>query len=278
MARRYAMEGRTAAMQRTRESILDAAVELFGPAWFDEITLADIAKRAGVSQQTVVNHFGTKIDLYLTGLSERYVPEVLAVRGNAVPGDVASVVDAAVRDYEETGDGTIRTLSLAARTPELMQVVEGGRESHHAWVAHAFAPQLARRRGRNRERLARLLAAVLDVRMWHQLRREEGLDAGGDPGAPRAAGRALLADEARIDARWLVGDGPLARGLLDGRLGGRLGSAMGEQHRDLRTPARRGVDRDCTAVLGDDRVHDAEPEAGALDRLLGRGASTGRTG
>ena len=39
-----------------------------------------------------------------------------------------------------------------------------------------FAPQLAKRRGRNRERQVRLLAAVLDVRMWQQLRREEGLD------------------------------------------------------------------------------------------------------
>jgi hypothetical protein len=39
-----------------------------------------------------------------------------------------------------------------------------------------FAGALSRRRGRRRERLHRLLAAVLDARMWHQLRREQGLD------------------------------------------------------------------------------------------------------
>jgi AcrR family transcriptional regulator len=176
MARRYEMAGRTAAMQRTREVILDAAVELFTPAWFDEVTLADIARRAGVSQQTVVNHFGSKIDLYLAGLSERYVPEVLAVRGSAVVGDVTSIVGAVVTDYETTGDGTVKTLATAARAPELVPVVEGGRASHHDFVRRVFAPQLAKRRGRPRERLVRLLAAVLDVRMWHQLRREEGLD------------------------------------------------------------------------------------------------------
>jgi AcrR family transcriptional regulator len=176
MVRRYEMTGRAAAMQRTREVILDAAVELFTPAWFDEVTLADIAKRAGVSQQTVVNHFGSKIDLYLTGLSERYVPGVLALRGSAVPGDVSSIVGVVLDDYEETGDATIRTLATAARTPELLPVVEGGRASHAAFVRRVFSPQLSKRRGRVRERQERLLAAVLDVRMWHQLRREQGLE------------------------------------------------------------------------------------------------------
>jgi AcrR family transcriptional regulator len=176
MARRYEMAGRTAAMQRTREEILDAAIELFGPAWFDEVTLADIARRAGVSQQTVVNHFGTKVDLYLQGLSERYVPGVLAVRESAVPGDVRSIVGAVVEDYEETGDGTIRTLATAARTPELVPVIEGGRASHEAFVRRVFAAEIARRRGKKRDQLVRLLAAALDVRLWHQLRREQGLD------------------------------------------------------------------------------------------------------
>lgn len=176
MARRYEMAGRTAAKQRTREVILDAAVELFTSAWFDEVTMADIAQRAGVSQQTVVNHFGSKIDLYLNGLSERYVPSVLAVRDSAEVGDVRSIVATVVDDYEATGDGTIKTLATAARTPELQQVVDGGRRSHRDFVERVFAPQLARRRGRKRERLVRLLAATLDVRTWQQLRREGGLD------------------------------------------------------------------------------------------------------
>jgi len=175
MVRRYEMTGRAAAMQRTREAILDAAIELFTPAWFDEVTVADIARRAGVSQQTVVNHFGSKIDLYLAGLNERYVPQVVALRGSAVPGDVGSVVDVVLEDYEQTGDATIRTLATAARTAELAPVVEGGRASHEAFVRRVFAPQIGKRRGRNRDRLVRLLAAALDVRMWHQLRREQGL-------------------------------------------------------------------------------------------------------
>jgi AcrR family transcriptional regulator len=162
-------------MQRTRESILDAAVELFAPAWFDEVTLADVARRAGVSQQTVVNHFGSKIELYLAGLRERFAPSVAHVRSSAVPGDVPSIVDAVLNDYETTGDGTLRTLALAGRNDELARLVEDGRRAHREWVAAVFAPNLSGLRGRRRERRLRLLVAVLDVTMWGQLRRTDGL-------------------------------------------------------------------------------------------------------
>ncbi len=175
MARAYEMGSRTAAMQRTRESILDAAEELFEPAWYDEVTLADVARRADVSQQTIVNHFGSKTELYLAGLAERFVPRVLALRAAAQPGDVGSVVDAVLNDYEHTGDGTIRTLALAGRMPELAGIAEGGRAAHAAFVEQNLGPLVPERRGLGRAQRLRLLAVALDVRTWHQLRREHGL-------------------------------------------------------------------------------------------------------
>lgn len=175
MARRYEMAGRAAAMQRTRESILDAAVDLFAPAWFDEVTLADVARAAGVSQQTVVNHFGSKIGLYLAGVSERFAPALAELRSRAVPGDVASIVATAVTDYETSGDGTFRLVALADRVPELEQVFEGGRRAHREWIEHVFAPQLAGLRGKRRERAVVLLATTLDVLVWKALRRDQGL-------------------------------------------------------------------------------------------------------
>jgi AcrR family transcriptional regulator len=171
------MSGRSAAMQRTREAILDAAVELFEPAWFDEVTLADVAAAAGVSQQTVVNHFGSKLGLYLAGISERVAPRISTLRGDAAPGDVDSIVAAVVRDYEESGDGTHRTVVLSLRIAELEPVIEAGRRAHREWVEEVFAPQLKGLRGVRRERAVVLLASVLDVSMWHRLRRVEGLDA-----------------------------------------------------------------------------------------------------
>lgn len=178
MTRRYEMAGRSAAMQRTREAILDAAEELFGPAWFDEVTLADVAARAGVSQQTVVNHFGSKIGLYLAGISERFAPRIAEVRGRAVVGDVGSIVATAVADYEVSGDGSYRSVVLAERVDELRQIIEGGARAHRAWIDQVFAPQLKGLRGKRRERTVVLLSAVLDVSLWKRLRRDEGLSAG----------------------------------------------------------------------------------------------------
>lgn len=175
MPRSYTMGSRAAAMERTRREILERALELFTANWFDEVTMADVARAAGVSQQTVVNHFGSKTGLYLAGLSEFVVPRIAAARADVRPGDVAGVVDAVLRDYEESGDGTVRTLALALREPDLADVVEDGRRAHRRWVEEMFAPQLTRRRGAARERLANLLVTALDVHTWHQLRRREGL-------------------------------------------------------------------------------------------------------
>jgi AcrR family transcriptional regulator len=176
MARRYEMAGRAAAMQRTRDAILDAAVELFAPAWFDEVTVADVARAAGVSQQTVVNHFGSKIGLYIAAVSERFAPALAALRSRAVPGDVASIVETAITDYETSGDATFRLVALAGRVPELDQVVTTGHRAHREWVEHVFAPQLKRMRGRRRERTVVLLTTSLDVLTWKALRRDQGLE------------------------------------------------------------------------------------------------------
>lgn len=176
MARTYDMAGREQARLATRERILDAAVELFTPAWFDEVTLADVARRAGVSQQTVVNHFGSKIGLYVAGVAERFAPQVAELRAGAVPGDVRSAVETVMSEYEVSGDGTWRNAVLAERVEELRDVVAGGHAAHRAWVQTAFGPQLASRRGARRERLTVALGSVLDVAMWKRLRRDLGLD------------------------------------------------------------------------------------------------------
>lgn len=173
--RRYEMSTRERARAATREVILDAAVELFGPAWFDEVTLADVAARAGVSQQTVVNHFGSKVGLYLAAVSERVAPLVVAARSGVAPGDIDGAVEAVVRDYEVTGDGTYRLVVLAERTPELAEVVARGRIAHRAWVKDVFGSRLGELSGVDRERALRLLVTVLDVSTWKTLRRDEGL-------------------------------------------------------------------------------------------------------
>ncbi len=58
---------RAAKKARTRELIRGVAQDLFAERGFDEVTIADIAKRAEVAVQTVFNHFTTKEELFFDG-------------------------------------------------------------------------------------------------------------------------------------------------------------------------------------------------------------------
>jgi AcrR family transcriptional regulator len=51
--------------QRTREQIASAAVRLFAAKGFDGVTIAEVARAADVSEQTVYNYFPTKEQLVL---------------------------------------------------------------------------------------------------------------------------------------------------------------------------------------------------------------------
>lgn len=61
--------------ERPRE-ILDAAVLVFGERGFDGATIADVAKRAGVSAGTVVHYYGSKGELFEAALNERFLRDV----------------------------------------------------------------------------------------------------------------------------------------------------------------------------------------------------------
>jgi AcrR family transcriptional regulator len=50
--------------RRTREAIATAAISLFSEHGYDAVTVADVARRAGVSVATVFNYFDTKEDLF----------------------------------------------------------------------------------------------------------------------------------------------------------------------------------------------------------------------
>jgi AcrR family transcriptional regulator len=163
-AKRYSMELRAAAAEATRERILVAAQEAFLERWYDEVTLAEVARRAGVSGQTVINHFGGKDQLF-TAAHERLAEELVERRYSAEPGDVPGIVDALLEDYEVTGDSVVRLLALEEKVPALGPMIAAGRKGHRKWVETMFqAP----------DTVPELIVAT-DVYTWKLLRRDQGL-------------------------------------------------------------------------------------------------------
>jgi AcrR family transcriptional regulator len=80
-----------------RERILAAAFELFAARGFDEVTVEDVARAAGVARATVFNHFSSK-----QGLVEAITVEVL----RAYEG----MLDAALADAETSVPRLLRAL------------------------------------------------------------------------------------------------------------------------------------------------------------------------
>ena len=62
-SRSYRSTVREESARRTRQLVADAARELFLTEGYAETSVAAIARKAGVSTQTVYNVFGTKADL-----------------------------------------------------------------------------------------------------------------------------------------------------------------------------------------------------------------------
>lgn len=171
--RRYRLGARAEAAQQTRSRILQAAEGLFDERSFDDVAISDIAGAAGVSQQTVLNHFGSKDQLYLAGIVELVGPQITRHREQTRVGDVDSVIRIAVEGYERVGLGAIRMLAQAERFPGMAAAIEYGRQAHRDWVARVFAPQLEERSGAARTGTLRMLTVLLDVYTWYQLRHME---------------------------------------------------------------------------------------------------------
>jgi len=168
----YRSEARAAAADETRSKIVEAAIEAFLAGWYDEVTLRQVADRAGVALQTVVNHFGSKEQLFAAGV-DTLQPRIEALRNTAPVDDLDAAVTVVVDHYEVTGDAIIRALAMEDRVPALKPILTRGRRFHRAWVERVFAAPLAEvPSGAPRRRAVAAYVAALDVYVWKRLRRD----------------------------------------------------------------------------------------------------------
>ncbi len=81
----------------SRDTIAEAACELFLEQGFAGTTVADITRRAGVSRSSFFNYFTSKSDVLWAGLDSRIAALVERLANDAV-ADAGASVTAAVRD------------------------------------------------------------------------------------------------------------------------------------------------------------------------------------
>jgi AcrR family transcriptional regulator len=170
MRQLYKMVARAEGMATTRERIVEATLKLALERDFEGITLIAIAEAAGVSHQTVLNHFESKENV-LAAAAELLSRQTRSAREKATPGDHAGAVSILVGEYERFGDPGARWAMESDRLGSLAPMLDEARAGHQTWLKHTFADQLPQA-PIARRRAIHALHAATDVYTWKLLRRD----------------------------------------------------------------------------------------------------------
>jgi AcrR family transcriptional regulator len=172
--RPYRMKVRAEAAEETRKKILEAVEVAFEELFYDQITLTEVAARAGVSVQTVLRHFENKENLFVASYLQT-AEKMGADRGPLPVGDPKRIVGDLVDHYERFGDRILWMLAQEEREQMLKHLADAGRIYHLQWCRQAFAPALAGLRGKAHERRLAQFVTATDIYIWKLLRRDRGL-------------------------------------------------------------------------------------------------------
>ena len=119
------MEGlRERKKRETREAIANAAMRLFLEHGYEDVTVAEVAQAADVSEKTVFNHFPTKEDLVFARGDDRLQARADAIR-NRMPGVPLARLfeDEAMAFLEQIQggnvEGMLKVLRLVRTSPAL---------------------------------------------------------------------------------------------------------------------------------------------------------------
>ncbi|MGU3293211.1 TetR/AcrR family transcriptional regulator [Williamsia sp. M5A3_1d] len=122
---------RAAQKAATRDRMVAAASELFAERDYGDVTIADIATRAGVAHGLLFHHFSNKEGIYRAVLDE-VVAQMDSAFTTPVGADTPTVIRAALRthlEYLATHRGVALRLIVGRRHPDptVAAVSDGGR-------------------------------------------------------------------------------------------------------------------------------------------------------
>jgi AcrR family transcriptional regulator len=109
--------------QETRERIVDAAADLFAERGFDAVSVLEIAKRAGVVEKTVFNHFPVKEGLVFDSDPPIRTALLAAVRRRPAGESVA----AAAGSFVVSAVAVLGSAEAAGGVAAMARVVRGSR-------------------------------------------------------------------------------------------------------------------------------------------------------
>jgi AcrR family transcriptional regulator len=177
--RKYELKARAESQRETRDRIARAAAELHEEKGVAQTTVAEIARKAGVTRLTVYNHFADLNEL-IPACAAHYerlhpMPDLGGVLAQAEAGErVRGALVQLYGWYHETETMYGKLFSDRASVPELDRFLEQNIDRMQAELADDLATAFGAR-GRPTQRTRALIRLALDFWTWRRLSRE-GLD------------------------------------------------------------------------------------------------------
>jgi len=174
--RKYELKARAESQRETRERIAITAAELHEEKGVAHTTVAEIARRAGVTRLTVYNHFADLSEL-LPACAAHYerlhpMPDFASLLTRSDSGARARGTLARLYAwYRETEPMFGKLFSDRASVPELDRFLEQNIDRVLAGLADDLVARFAVR-GRQADRLHALVRVALDFWTWRRLTRE----------------------------------------------------------------------------------------------------------
>ncbi|RRQ71727.1 TetR family transcriptional regulator [Streptomyces griseofuscus] len=109
----------------TRERLAKAALDLYGERGFEQTTVAEIAKSAGLTERTFFRHYADKREVLFSGaieLEQLFTQAVAGAPPSAAPIDaMAAGLDAICAVFEERRDFARKRQAVISATAELRE-------------------------------------------------------------------------------------------------------------------------------------------------------------
>lgn len=142
--RAYSMQQRSEQVARTRERILDAAVEIFTQRGARGTTMTEVARAADVATATVTTHFATP-ELLLQGVVDRLMAEIempdesIFAGTRSTPARLRALTAAMFAFYERTSQWFALLGAEIADVPVLAQADADFKRAMQRLYTHALA-------------------------------------------------------------------------------------------------------------------------------------------
>jgi AcrR family transcriptional regulator len=178
--RNYELKARAESQERTRQRIAKAAAELHGEVGPAETTVAEIARRAGVSRLTVYKHFPDTAALYPACsahyLAEHPLPDFAAALEPDDPAErVRSLLKTVYAGWYRKQRKMMRNLQRDRRLdPALEDFMRANSDAALSGLADAVTTGFQRDANRA-GRVRSMVLVALDFWTWERLTRE-GMD------------------------------------------------------------------------------------------------------